>query len=269
MNARPIIGWCVLFLVSFLTGSAAVWADTGERSASVTSASVSVISITGWISNRTLETVISSLPMGKGDPIPAGLIVLLDSSGGDGVAAMKIGRLLRHARAHVFVTGLCSSACMFVLASGVVRGAPGYTVGIHRGRITMTNADGKILKEVDVSENLKAAEALRKFEHEAKVYFAEMGMSPSLFDAMQAHTQKGVYRLSHTEVTKFGLVGFEAQYFNERVRFFDAQKGAYKMNGAELRSRTAKVASRCGEFQSDRKEFVACYSEVLRDRYLN
>lgn len=269
MNARAIIRWFFLSLVSFLTGLAAVWADTGERPVTVASASVSVITITGGISNRTLETVISSLPKGKGDPIPAGLIVLLDSSGGDGVAAMKIGRLLRHARAHVFVTGLCSSACMFVLASGVVRGAPAYTVGIHRGRITVTNADGKILKEVNANENVKASEALRKFEHEAKAYFADMGMSPSLFDAMQAHTQKGVYRLSHIEVAKFGLVGFETQYFNERVRFFDAQKGAYKMNGTELRSRTARVASRCGEFQSDRKEFVACYSEVLRDRYLN
>lgn len=267
MKARPMLRWFFLFLVSFMTGSAAVLADSGEKPPAV--ASISVITITGRISNRTLEIVSASALNVKGDPIPAGLIVLLDSSGGDGMVAMKIGRLLRQARAHVFVTGQCSSACMFVLASGVVRGAPAYTVGIHRGRITVTDAEGKILKEVNASENPKAAAALRKFEYDAEVYFAEMGMPPSLFDAMQAHTQKGVYRLSHTEITKFGLVGFEARYFNERVRFYDAQNGAYKMNGTELRRRTARVASRCGEFQSDRKKFIACYSDVLRDRDMN
>lgn len=267
MKVRSVIRYFFLLLVSLFSGLASVSADSGERPAA--GASVSVITITGRISNRTLEIISATASNAKGDPIPAGLIVLLDSSGGDGVAAMKIGRLLRLARAHVFVTGQCSSACMFVLASGVVRGASAYTVGIHRGRITVTDADGKILKEVDAVENPKAAAALRKFEYDAEIYFAEMGMSPSLFDAMQAHTQKGVYRLSHTEVAKFGLVGFEARYFNERVRFFEAQNGVYKMNGTELRRRTARVASRCGEFQSDRKKFITCYSEVLRDRYLN
>lgn len=267
MKARSIVRYFFLFLISILAGLGSVFADAGEPPA--TSASVSVITITGRISNRTVEIVSTSIPNSKGDPIPAGLIVLLDSSGGDGVSAMELGRLLRYARAHIFVTGQCSSACMFVLASGVVRGAPAYSIGIHRGRITVTDADGKILQEVNAKENPKAASALRKFEYDAEVYFAEMGMSPLLFDAMQAHTQKGVYRLSHTEVEKFGLVGFESQYFDERVRFFETQNGVYKMNGSELRHRTARVASRCGEFQSDRKKFIACYSEVLRDRYLN
>lgn len=263
MKSRLNFCCFVLLFVCFFSDASTAWADSGERPA----ASVSVMTITGRISNRTLETVRASIPKSKGDPIPAGLIVLLDSSGGDGLAAMRVGRLLRLAQAHVFVTGQCSSACMFILASGVVRGAPAYTVGIHRGRITVTDTDGKILKEVDASENSKAAAALRNFEYDAEVYFAEMGMSPLLFDAMQAHTQKGVYRLSHSEIAKFGLTGFEARYFNERVRFFESQKGAYKMDAAELRRRTAKVASRCGEFQSDRKGFIACYAEVLRDRY--
>ena len=218
---------------------------------------------------KTLESIKAAFPLAMGDPIPAGLIVLLDSSGGDGAVAMEIGRMLRTAQAHIFVTGQCSSACMFILASGVVRGAPAYTVGIHRGRITVTDAEGKILKEVNTNENSKAASALKKFERDAEEYFSEMGMSPQLFTAMQNHTQKGVYRLSHTEVTKFGLVGFDQRYFNERVKFFEAQKGAYKMDGTELRQRTARVASRCGDFQSDRKRFIDCYSEVLRDRYLN
>lgn len=261
--------FCSVFIcfVIFLAGISPARADMGERPAATTS--VVVMTISGRISKKTLETVRANAPKPKGDPIPAGLIVLLDSSGGDGMVAMEIGRMLRAAKAHIFVTGQCSSACMFILASGVVRGAPAYTVGIHRGRITVTDNEGKILKEVNASQNPKAAAALMKFERDAEGYFAEMGMSPQLFVAMQAHTQKGVYRLSHSQIEQYRLVGFEIRYFNERVRFFEAQTGVYKMNGTELRRRTAKVASRCGEFQADRKAFVSCYSEVLRDRFLN
>lgn len=52
-----------------------------------------VIGITGSISKNTLASLKQALPKVKGDPIPAGLIVLLDSAGGDGVAAMEMGRL--------------------------------------------------------------------------------------------------------------------------------------------------------------------------------
>ncbi len=133
----------------------------------------------------------------------------------------------------------------------------------------MTDGAGKILSEVNSNENPKADAALREFERAAKAYFAEMGMSPQLFETMQSHERKGVFRLNHGEIVKFGLAGFESQYFAQRARFFDFQTGAYKMDGQELRRRTAKVASRCGEFQADRKKFIGCYLEVLRDKYLN
>lgn len=251
----------------FFSHSGFVLADVGERSK--VGSQVTVMTIKGVISNKTVAFVESSVPKGHADPIPAGLIVLLDSSGGDGVAAMRIGRMLRAARAHIFVTGHCSSACTFILASGVVRGAPAYTVGVHRGRITRTDGAGKILSEIDPAENPKAAAALLKFEREAKAYFAQMGMSPLLFQTMQSHERKGVFRLSHHEIAKFGLSGFDPQYFAQRSLFYEAQTGVYRMDGQELRRRTAKVASRCGGFQSDRKGFIGCYSEVLRDKYLN
>lgn len=266
MKVGSIFGIVFVLIASFLGSVRSASADSGQPT---TASNVVVVTITGRITKKTLESVRASSPRSNADPIPAGLIVLLDSSGGDGVAAMEVGRILRLANAHIFVTGQCSSACMFILASGVVRGAPAYSVGIHRGRITVTDESGKILKEVNASENPKAAAALTKFEREAEGYFAEMGMSPSLFQAMQSHTQKGVYRLSHSEVAKYGLTGFEKKYFDARAEFYASQRGVYKMDGAELSRRTAKVASRCGEYQGDRKRFVSCYAEVLRDRYLN
>lgn len=228
-----------------------------------------VINIKGQISKNVLEKVRASISQVKGDPIPAGLIVLLDSSGGDGEAAMQIGRLFRLANAQIFVTGECASACIFVLAGGVVRVAPAYSVGIHRGRITMSNSDAKIIKEIDVNENPAAKAALLQFERQAPRFFAEMGMSPELFPLMQSHQFKGVYRLSGPETAKMGLSGFEKGYFDHRARFFADYVGAYQMDDLELKKRTMRVASRCSGFNKQPAEFIACYKETLRDPFLN
>ena len=235
---------------------------------SSTDASV-VIHIKGQISKNVLEKVRGSISQVKGDPIPAGLIVLLDSSGGDGEAAMQIGRLLRSANAHIFVTGECASACIFVLASGVVRVAPAYSVGIHRGRITMSNSDAKIIKEIDINENPAAKAALLQFERQAPRFFAEMGMSPELFPLMQSHQFKGVYRLSGPETAKMGLTGFEKAYLDHRASFFANYVGAYQMDDVELKKRIIRVASRCSGFDRQATEFVRCYREALRDPFLN
>ena len=123
-----------------------------------------VVRLKGSISGKTLEAVRQALPRVRGDSLPAGLIVLLDSMGGDGVAAMNIGRLLRAGKAHVFVTGQCASACIFVLAAGVIRGAPAYTVGIHRGRLTATDPKTGGTREIDVAKDANAARTLERFE---------------------------------------------------------------------------------------------------------
>jgi len=182
---------------------------------------VVVMAIKGQISKKVLASIRGSIGNVQGDPVPAGLIVLLDSPGGDGIAAMKIGEILRANKAHVFVTGQCASACIFVLASGVVRGAPAYTVGIHRGRITKSDENAKILEEIDVKTNPQARELLERFEKAVPVYFAQMGMPPDLFQAMQSHQFKGVYRLSNEEITFYGLTGFESKYLDDRATLYE------------------------------------------------
>ena len=191
---------------------------------------VVVMAIKGQISRKVLESIRGSISQVQGDPLPAGLIVLLDSPGGDGMAAMKIGQLLRTQQAHVFVTGQCASACIFVLASGVVRGAPAYSVGIHRGRITKSDANAKILEEVNIQSNPEARRLLEQFEKTAPVYFSQMGMPPELFQAMQSHQLKGVYRLSSEEVIFYGLNGFDPQYLDLRAEQLEKAKGLYRMD---------------------------------------
>ncbi|QWD77378.1 ATP-dependent Clp protease proteolytic subunit [Polynucleobacter sp. MWH-Svant-W18] len=230
---------------------------------------VVVMAIKGQISKKVLESIRNSIGNVNGDPIPAGLIVLLDSPGGDGIAAMKIGEILRTNKAHVFVTGQCASACIFVLASGVVRGAPAYTVGIHRGRITKSDENAKILEEIDVKSNPQARELLERFEKAVPVYFAKMGMPPELFQAMQSHQYKGVYRLSNEEIVFYGLSGFEPKYLDVRAELYEKMQGPYHMDKDELHRRTLKVASRCAEFDQKHTAFINCYKQVLKDPFLN
>jgi hypothetical protein len=230
---------------------------------------VVVMAIKGQISKKVLASIQGSISNVVGDPIPAGLIVLLDSPGGDGIAAMKIGEILRANKAHVFVTGQCASACIFVLASGVVRGAPAYTVGIHRGRITKTDENAKILEEVDIKSNPQAKALLERFEKAVPVYFSQMGMPPELFQAMQSHQYKGVYRLSTEEIVFYGLSGFEPQYLDLRAELYEKMQAPYHMDRDELHRRTLKVASRCAEFDQKHTAFINCYQQVLKDPFLN
>ena len=278
---RAIVCECVLSSVSGLAcANAPLMVSlqapvTTEPSSIASSASpategrVVVMAIKGQISKKVLESVRGSISQVQGDPLPAGFIVLLDSPGGDGIAAMKIGQLLRSQQAHVFVTGQCASACIFVLASGVVRGAPAYTVGIHRGRITKSDANAKILEEVDLNTNPEARKLLEQFEKAAPVYFSQMGMPPELFQAMQAHQYKGVYRLSSEEVILYGLNGFDPRYLDLRAEQLEKLKGPYHMDKDELHRRTLKVASRCAQFDQKHTAFIDCYKQVLKDPYLN
>ncbi|NDY84376.1 hypothetical protein G3I67_14170 [Orrella sp. NBD-18] len=256
----------LIFLLLLSASLEPVWAQVG---ANAKSQKVLVIRIEGSISNKVLESVRASVDQVQGDPRPAGLIVLLDSSGGDGNAAMKIGRILRRSKAHIFVTGQCLSACTYVLASGVVRGASAYTVGIHRGRITISDADAKVLKEVDVSKDQAAEKMMKDFERDAAFYFAEMGMPADLFRVMQAHEKKGVYRLSAREMSFYGLVGFDPNYLEHRTLEYESLKSPNRLDQNELVQRTAKVASICSEHKKNASDFVQCYKNVLKDPYLH
>lgn len=258
-----------IFLVFLFLFSASFEPVRAQVSSNAKSQKVLVIRIEGSISNKVLESVRASVDRVQGDPLPAGLIVLLDSSGGDGNAAMKIGRILRQYKAHIFVTGQCLSACTYVLASGVVRGASAYTVGIHRGRITISDADAKVLKEVDVSKDPAAQKMLKDFERNASFYFAEMGMPADLFRVMQAHERKGVYRLSAREMSFYGLVGFDQNYLEHRALEYESLKGQSRLDQNELVQRTAKVASICSEHKKNVSDFVQCYKNVLKDPYLH
>jgi hypothetical protein len=228
---------------------------------------IQLIQIKGSISRTLLAKLKQhTLPEGM-DPIPAGLIVMLDSKGGDGIAAIEIGRILRNAKANIFVTGECSSACIFVLSGGVVRGAPTFIVGIHQACITLSNNSGVISKEVDAQSNAVAKSLLEQFDRSARVYFADIGIPADLFIAMQSYPAKRLHRLSSQEITLYGLNGIEDDYLMERAAFYEAQPGRWPKDKDEFLRRTMKVSTECLPYDAKPVEFVRCYRRTLQDMY--
>lgn len=140
------------------------------------------------------------------------LIVLLGSSGGDAYAAMQIGTRLRALDAHVFVTSSCDSACLFVLASGVFRSAPAFSVGIHRAQVTRSSGapmsqDGSAPIPADTLRDL-----MGRFERDAVAYLGRMGVDPGLVALMQGIDTTHVRRLSEHDLIARGVIGLDAEY---------------------------------------------------------
>lgn len=226
-----------------------------------------VLFLEGSIS-RTMERSVRQVLRGLGgEAFPAPLIVLLDSPGGDGMAAMAIGKMLRQAKAHVFVTGQCASACVFILAAGVVRTADAYSVGLHRGRVTISDADGKVQKELTPEQGSDAQKFLKRFEQEAAKYLTDMGIAPALFETMQKFERRSVYRLNTKEMVAFRLDGIDPEYLTQMM-----SKGLRLSTGRlltpdELQRRIQRVPSYCGTYERQNTAFVECYRQSLTSPY--
>lgn len=241
--------------------------QTDLASGSKNQSHVVIVDVKGKISKNLVTKIKESIKLIEGDPIPAGFILLLDSSGGDGVAAMEIGRLLRKANAHIFVTGRCASACVFVLASGVVRESPPLSIGIHRGRLTLSNNDAKILKDIALDDSPRYSKLLEKFEMKAKAYFSEMNISPEFYDAMQSIPSNEVHWLDESEASKFNIQGIDANYLESRSAFYQSQTMRFQMDEQALIKRTAKVVENCLPLKDDQQQFMRCYRDTLSQRF--
>lgn len=197
------------------------------------------------------------------EPIPAGLIVLLNSPGGDGEIAMALGRQLRARNAHIFVTGRCDSACVFILASGVVRAALPGSIGVHAGRLTQTDAQGRITREIDASQSLQDSFRLTGFNSQIRHYFNEMGIGHGLLDVILAHPTRQVYTLDTEALYQYGLLGFSNDYLNQRAALYNKADMDHRINRIELFNRTMAVPTRCRSATGSDAEFIRCYNDVL------
>lgn len=221
---------------------------------------VRVLEIKGAIAKPLVEKMRDALAAVEPQRYPAGAIVLLDSPGGDGIAAMEVGRLIRAARAHVFVTGRCSSACVYLLAAGVVRGVGrDRAVGIHRARLSAF-IKGIGVVDINSASNPNAAAALDAGNRQTKDYFKEMGMPDALFEAMMAAPHDQTRYLDLAELPGFGLAGIDPEYRAERAPVIAAQ---YRIAEDEFERRTSAVPEKCLAGDAASSAMVRCYRRVL------
>ncbi len=216
------------------------------------------IRIEGEIKLDLIPKVKEAVAMTTGDPLPAGLIVLLNSQGGDGLAAIEVGRLLREAHAHVFVTDKCASACVFILMGGVVRQAPELTIGIHKARLTGISKKTGARVEINAEANPKTAAILAEGNRKLQEYVKDMGMSKAFFEQMEATPVNRIRWLSRIEARELDIIGIEEDYLKHREAYVMER---YKTKPGELKKNTDQIIDRCAyEFtKPNGGNFVRCY----------
>lgn len=232
--------------------------ETAGKEPSADAVPVVVVHLRGLIGPRDLPRLRAAFAGARADAHPSGALLLLDSEGGDGLAAMEIGRMARAARAHVFVTGRCASACALILAAGVVRAAPGGSVGIHRGRIERSagaSSSAPSAGEETRRQLLETAEAL------IKEYLEEMGV-PRLYRAMQAVPSNLSRWPDAAELAALGLTGVHARW---RAAALPALAARYGIDAETFLVRAARVPEACAASSEPAAEFIRCYRGVLRE----
>lgn len=153
--------------------------------------------------------------LASGQPM---LWVSLDSRGGNILAAMEIGRLLRTASAHVIVDqdAECTSACIFLLASGVDRWVlDGARLGLHRPFF-----EQGLFARLSVQDAKKLYSELIE---RCRRYLDQMGMSDDLFRRMLRIPSQKVEYIDRNLAENIGLIG-EDPAFAEWLRAKDVER---------------------------------------------
>jgi ATP-dependent protease ClpP protease subunit len=246
------IGWTFAAAVAFAQ-------DTTTAVKPVAGPRVVGIGFRGSIKPSDVDRLRQAIALAGEERIPARLIVFFDSGGGDGLAAMQIGRMLRYAKAHVFVTKRCASACIFAYVGGVYRDALPGTLGIHRGRVTATVEQGRVV-DVDPGASPVAKMFLSDAEAQMQDHLLEMGMPTPLFDAMQAVSAKSMRWLTTDEAAELGLTGFDPEYLAERAKEMQTR---YGIPEGEYVRRSRTVLSHCADLAGQHAAFIACYRKQL------
>lgn len=128
--------------------------------------------------------------------------VYLDSPGGDIMTALAIGDLVykNQFAAEIDIRASCSSACVCILGSSVMRWPLG-EIKIHR---LYSNS-------IDTSF-AQAASDFAKIERVAISQFKRVGVSADLWDAMMRVPPQATKRLEPEEIMHFGLLGTDPAY---------------------------------------------------------
>ncbi len=222
---------------------------------------VKLLTISGQI-NNTLYVKLKKLNL-KNDfsAIPGGLIVFLDSTGGDIDAAINIGEILRQNNAQTFVTGKCASACILIFAAGVIRDAPELSLGIHRFTVDNYNKNTKKLEPATLS--IDTSNYSLNTQIKLANYFIKMGIDKSLTKIMEQTPPNEINWLSHDLAKKLKLIGYEDTYLNNKLASINLKSS---VSESSYINKINTIANNCilsSKFTTN--EFLYCYKQLLKN----
>ncbi len=189
-------------------------------------------------------------------------LVRLNSNGGDANAAMTIGRILRKNGGIVLVAedDVCASACVLILAAGVVRSIHGQIL-IHRPYSMATDTAGKDLAEWD--------RRMKAFRKQVDTYLSDMNIAVGLADAMWAISPENSRSLTSAERQQY-LMGNADSSYDDFTTTQDAKK--YGLTKQEILRRYTFVSERCGVFATEPitkekiRDYGQCKDFIMRQR---
>ncbi|MEO6920732.1 MAG: hypothetical protein ABI171_17255 [Collimonas sp.] len=171
----------------------------------------------------------------------AGVDVYLDSTGGDLLAGMEIGQLLRKAGAATHVgryaggsaptPGVCYSACSLAFLGGVYRYvSEGSQYGVHR----VSRASGPVAGDLDTGQIVSAGIAR---------YIRGMGVGQGLLDLLVQKGEQGIYLLSDAEMKALNVVNNGRQTADWSLEVADG--GGYLRGMQDTAYGRGKIALLC------------------------
>lgn len=142
-------------------------------------------------------------------------VLLLDTPGGDLLAALRMGRIAREAQAVAVVSGRCASACLFILAGAVERYAADHAVGIHRPAVTRFVA-GVGLVEIPPQAGDWAREAHDYIQGETRRYLRALGLPDTLHRSLADVAFRDMRWLTLAELRAHGIAVAPATAWAQR-----------------------------------------------------
>ena len=140
---------------------------------------------------------------------PSTVTVYLNSLGGDAIAGMQIGRLLRQAKAHTTVDGQCASACLYMFLGGLVRSAQGGQLGLHSAQVKKKKRIFHLLEFEyipDPATDPVARRLLEQGDAQLREFMQFLCVDKSLVEMIAATPPNQLRWLTQQEIVALGVI---------------------------------------------------------------
>lgn len=176
-------------------------------------------------------------------------VALDNSPGGDVEAAMEIGRVLRKHQVRASVDGDCASACVLILAAGVMRDfGPRGRIGLHRPYFMSSHRD-----------YANAQQRVVKLNAAIHAYLSEMNVTPTLLDVMNSVPSDQIKFVSEDGARRVGLVEVDPVF----EEFLDGQRAAkLGLTRPAYNAVKAKWREQCKPLDFHDKKYCACIDRI-------